>query len=241
MFDRYGDTFATDGAYSEGVNYVFPGAVFVTSPGESRFLSGMNPGSPKHCSLEILSGTHIPPDWQGEFVTNDFSWSPRMPFYGNSEPKHYMGRQQPEIITTEHVAFRPIDAQMGPDGALYIADWYNPIIQHGEVDFRDPRRDRTHGRVWRVSFPERAPDLWPDFAQANADQLISMLEAPSLKIRQFAREHLWPMVRKDASGVLAKVRAWRDAAPDDATKPCVHLNNNGSAKSRGKHKPMHWN
>ena len=40
---------------------------------------------------------------------------------------------------------------MGPDGAIYIADWYNPIIQHGEVDFRDPRRDLTHGRIWRVT------------------------------------------------------------------------------------------
>ena len=40
---------------------------------------------------------------------------------------------------------------MGPDGAIYIADWYNPIIQHGEVDFRDPRRDVTHGRIWRVT------------------------------------------------------------------------------------------
>jgi len=40
---------------------------------------------------------------------------------------------------------------MGPDGAIYIADWYNPIIQHGEVDFRDPRRDLTRGRIWRVT------------------------------------------------------------------------------------------
>jgi hypothetical protein len=38
------------------------------------------------------------------------------------------------------VTFRPIDVKMGPDGAIYIADWYNPIIQHGEVDFRDERR-----------------------------------------------------------------------------------------------------
>ena len=40
--------------------------------------------------------------------------------------------------------------RFGPDGGLYIADWSNPIIQHGEVDFRDPRRDHEHGRIWRV-------------------------------------------------------------------------------------------
>ncbi len=218
VFDRYGDTFATDGAYSEGINYVFPGAVFVTAPGESRFLSGMNPGSPKHCGLTILSGTHIPPEWQGDYVTNDFRGHRVCRFTVAPNQSTYTSRQQPEIITTPHVAFRPIDAQMGPDGALYLADWYNPIIQHGEVDFRDPRRDRTHGRVWRVSFPGRQPDLWPDFKQATTDQLLSLLEAPSLKVRQFAREHLWPQVRENAPAVLSKVRAWRDAAPDDATK-----------------------
>ena len=61
-----------------------------------------------------------------------------------------------EVIKSNHPAFRPIDVKMGPDGALYIADWYNPIIQHGEVDFRDPRRDKTHGRIWRVTAKGRA-------------------------------------------------------------------------------------
>ena len=61
-----------------------------------------------------------------------------------------------EVIKSNHPAFRPIDVKMGPDGALYIADWYNPIIQHGEVDFRDPRRDHTHGRIWRVTAKGRA-------------------------------------------------------------------------------------
>ena len=37
----------------------------------------------------------------------------------------------------------PYGAVIGPDGALYVADWSNPIIQHGDVDFRDPRRDHV--------------------------------------------------------------------------------------------------
>jgi hypothetical protein len=61
----------------------------------------------------------------------------------------------PDVIKASHPAFRPIDVKQGPDGAIYIADWYNPIIQHGEVDFRDPRRDRTHGRIWRIKAKER--------------------------------------------------------------------------------------
>ena len=69
-FDAHGESFVTDGAYFEGINYAFPDSVFVTSPGATRWLKGLNPGSPKHCGLEILSGTHIPPTWSGNLVAS---------------------------------------------------------------------------------------------------------------------------------------------------------------------------
>lgn len=218
MFDASGESFVTDGAYFEGINYTFPGAVFVSSPGETRFVKGMNPGSPKHCGLEILSGTHIPPSWSGDLVTSDFRGHRVCRFTLSPNQSTYVSRQQPEILTSKHIAFRPIDARMGPDGTLFVADWYNPIIQHGEVDFRDERRDREHGRIWRVSFEGRPLDHWPDFESATRDQLIEMLESPSLAVRQFAREHLWPMVRANADEVLAAVKQWRDSASDEKTK-----------------------
>ncbi|MBI1784293.1 sorbosone dehydrogenase, partial [Candidatus Sumerlaeota bacterium] len=150
-FDYWGVSFVTDGAGGEGINYTFPGAVFLTAPGAARILSGLNPGSPKHCSLEILSGQHLPDDWQGNLITNDFRGHRVCRFIVSEEGSGFTSREQPELIKSDFVAFRPIDVKMGPDGAIYIADWYNPIIQHGEVDFRDPRRDHSHGRIWRVT------------------------------------------------------------------------------------------
>lgn len=212
IFDAHGESFATDGAYFEGINYVFPDSIFVTSPGATRWLGGMNPGSPKHCGLEIISGGHFPESWSGDLVTSDFRGHRVCRFTVRPSGTTYTSRQQPEIINSSHIAFRPIDARMGPDGALYVADWYNPIIQHGEVDFRDERRDRVHGRIWRVHFPGRPLDKLPDFVAASTDELIAMLEAPSLAVRQFAREHLWPRVGEDADAVLGAVVRWRDAA-----------------------------
>ena len=66
---------------------------------------------------------------------------------------------------------------MGPDGALYIADWYNPIIQHGEVDFRDPRRDHTHGRIWRVTAKGRPLVQPPKLVEAIGRSAARFSEA----------------------------------------------------------------
>ncbi len=210
--DHVGESFATDGAYFEGINYVFPDSVFVTSPGATRWLKGLNPGSPKHCGLTILSGTHVPPQWSGDLVANDFRSHRVCRFSLRPNGSSYISRQQPEIVTTQHVAFRPIDAAMGFDGALYIADWYNPIIQHGEVDFRDERRDREHGRIWRISFPERPLDPWPDFEKAPVDELLDLLEDPSLSVRQFSREELWRRAAAEEAQVLVKYQQWAGRA-----------------------------
>ncbi len=189
-FDRWGQSFATDGAYGEGINYVFPGAVFVTAPGLKRRLTGLNPGSPKHCGLEILSGRHLPDEWRGTMVTNDFRAHRVCRFSVTEQSSGYASRQEPELITTSHGAFRPIDVKMGPDGAIYIADWYNLIIQHGEVDFRDDRRDHVHGRIWRITAEDR--DLSPrvDPAALSIMELLDLLTYPEDWIRLHAKLEL---------------------------------------------------
>ncbi len=189
-FDRWGQLFATDGAGGEGINYIFPGAVFPTSPGAQRVLHGMNPGSPKFCGLEIVSGRHLPDDWQGDCITHDFRGHRVCRFKLSEAGSSYTAREMPELIKSSHVAFRPIDVKMGPDGAIYIADWYNPIIQHGEVDFRDPRRDHTHGRIWRVSRKDRPLVKRPQLVGASVDTLLEALKAPEQWTRQQAKRVL---------------------------------------------------
>lgn len=188
--DGFGQSLATDGAYFEGINYAFPEAVFVTSPGAQRWLSGLNPGSPKHSGLEIISGGAMPAEMQGRLVTNDFRSHRVCLFEIARQGSGYRSVQLPELVRTQHVAFRPIDVKMGGDGAIYIADWYNPIIQHGEVDFRDPRRDTEHGRIWRITAKGHKPLTRPDYAHMNEAALCGLLRDSALWVRQFARMEL---------------------------------------------------
>ena len=151
-FDRWGQSFATDGAGGEGINYCLPGAYYVTAPDAVRILHGPQPRQPQvlRARGRSAAGT-CPSRWRGNLLTNDFRGNRVCRFVVSDDGAGFAAREQAELIKTRHVAFRPIDVKMGPDGAIYIADWYNPIIQHGEVDFRDPRRDHTRGRIWRVT------------------------------------------------------------------------------------------
>ena len=101
---------------------------------------------------------------------------------------------------------------MGPDGAIYIADWYNPIIQHGEVDFRDPRRDMTHGRIWRITAKDRplVPAAEAGGRHARTD-LLEALKSPEEWTRHHAKRHL---KERGAKAVLpALANAWSRERP----------------------------
>ncbi|MGC1275837.1 MAG: PVC-type heme-binding CxxCH protein [Planctomycetaceae bacterium] len=187
-FDDWGQEFATDGAFGEGVNYVFPGAAFISAVDAPRILHGLTPGQPKHCGLAILSGRHLPDDYAGTFVTNDFRGNRVNRFALEDSQSGYVARQLNDLVWTDHVAFRPVDANTGPDGAIYIADWYNPIIQHGEVDFRDPRRDRIHGRIWRVTAKDRPLVPKPKLTEATPGDLVAALKSPERWTRDAARQ-----------------------------------------------------
>jgi putative heme-binding domain-containing protein len=203
-FDRWGQSFATDGAGFEGITYALPGGSFGSIPNPPRYVQGLNPGSPKYCGLEVLSGRHMPDDWQGNLLTNDFRGNRVCRFVLSEDGAGFAAQEQPELIRTRHVAFRPIDVKMGPDGAIYIADWYNPIIQHGEVDFRDPRRDHTRGRIWRVTAKGRSLVERPKLADASTEALLDALKAPEDWTRHFAKR----VLKERGPSVLPALAAW---------------------------------
>jgi len=98
----------------------------------------------------------------------------------------YVTTEQPDLVRTTDLSFRPIDVRLGPDGALYVADWSNPVINHGEVDFRDPRRDKHMGRIWRIT-KKGAPALkWADLTKIPARDLTLKISSDSQWERQQA-------------------------------------------------------
>ena len=193
QFDEYGQSFVTDGAGGQGVSWGIEGATYFTYSQMRRELQSISPGSyPKFCGLEIVNSPLFPQDWQGNMVTCDFRAHRVVRFGMEEQGSGYQTKELPDLLRTTNVTFRPIDVKLGPDGALYIADWSNPIIQHGEVDFRDRRRDKENGRIWRVAPVGKAIPL-SDLRRS---------EAPAIVAKQLSSAVPWD--RQRAQRVIAE-------------------------------------
>jgi putative heme-binding domain-containing protein len=87
---------------------------------------------------------------------------------------------QPDFVLSSDEFFRPVSVTVGPDGCLYIVDWYNKIISHNEVPRNHPERDKTRGRIWRVKPKGVQSFEVPDFTKISGQQLLAKLSSPSL-------------------------------------------------------------
>ena len=86
----------------------------------------------------------------------------------------------PDLLTSEDDWFRPVNMEFGPDGSLYIADWYNKIISHNELPTTHPDRDKSHGRIWRIRHVSQKPRMIPDLNVVKTEELVNHLKSPSL-------------------------------------------------------------
>jgi putative heme-binding domain-containing protein len=203
-FDRWGNSFGTDGAGGDGIHYLVPGFTYPHFPSGEKHFPGLNPGHPKYCGNETISGRHFPEEWQGNIVANDFRANRVVRFAVSDDGAGFSSKLLPDLITSTDRAFRPIDVRMGPDGALYIADWYNPIINHGEVGFRDPRRDKAHGRIWRVTAKGRPLLARPKLVGVPVRDVVEQLKSPEGWTRHFAKRALAERDPREVREALAE-------------------------------------
>ena len=92
----------------------------------------------------------------------------------------------PDFLTSEDDWFRPVNIEFGPDGCLYIADWYNKIVSHNEVATSHPDRDKSHGRIWRIRHKSQKPREIPNFYEVKTNELVGYLKSPSIWAKRAA-------------------------------------------------------
>ena len=105
---------------------------------------------------ELLSSRHFPEEMQGNLIVlNTIGFRGLLNYKLTEDGAGLKSTEVEPILQSADENFRPVDAEVGPDGALYIADWHNPIIGHMQHNLRDTSRDQEHGRIYRVTYPGR--------------------------------------------------------------------------------------
>lgn len=215
-FDDYGDSFLSDGAGLQGISWAMPRATYFTLAPARREAPSISPGRyPKFCGVEIVRSPLFPADWQGDVITADFRAHRVVRFKYAESGAGFVTQEMPDLLRTTADSFRPIDQRIGPDGALYVADWSNPIIQHGEVDFRDPRRDKSNGRIWRIAPKGSKPPARVDLGLLSVSELLDLLISPS----GYEQAQATRLLRsRNANEVLPALDRWTRARTSDVAR-----------------------
>ncbi len=157
MFDSLGDLWSAD-CHSSPVYMLLRGAYY-PSFGRPHDGLGFAPGVCEHshgstaiAGMVHYDATNFPAEYrENTFVGNVMTCRINRDAYAVKGSTR-IAKEQPDFLSCDDPWFRPVDVQLGADGALYIADFYNRIIGHYEVPLDHPGRDRERGRIWRVVY-----------------------------------------------------------------------------------------
>lgn len=214
--DEYGQGIfmETSGAAHNNIGQAMAPFVYPHKPASPPAI--LRRGRP-NAGSEIIYSRHFPEDVQGTYVHcqvigfNGTRWD-RL-HYDGDQASGYTTEQMPQdLMSSPDANYRPVGCELGPDGTLYIIDWCNPLIGHMQFSVRDPRRDRTHGRVWRIRHADRPLVETPNIAQAGREELLELLRAYEQNTRDRARRRLQ---RDNPAQVLPMVDSWLSDLDED--------------------------
>ncbi|MHC4428771.1 MAG: PVC-type heme-binding CxxCH protein, partial [Planctomycetota bacterium] len=184
VFDDFGASILADASGGDNHGFTHVSIPFEYPHKPKAPARVLNRGRPT-AGCEIISSRHFPEEVQGTFLVNQ-----SIGFHGTRwdrlTPQGSTWEAEPmpaDLLSSADVNFRPVAMEIGPDGALYIVDWCNPIVGHMQYSVRDPRRDHSHGRVWRVRHRTRDLVQPVNVHDASVADLLGYLRLPERNTR----------------------------------------------------------
>ncbi len=176
----------------------------------------------------ILSSGHFPEEMQGDFlICNTIGFlgvkAYDLDLDGDGDKRklgQVWGTPGKELLRSADKNFRPTDAVIGADGALYVSDWQNVIIGHMQHNIRDPNRDHAHGRIVRLTMKGRSLQQPVKIHGEPIEALLENLKHPVDGVRHRTRVEL--SARK-SSEVIGATRQWMKGFNPDDEKEAHHL------------------
>ena len=127
----------------------------------------------------LLTSRHFPDEFQGNFLDcNVISFQGIYRVKMSEDGSGLKGQTLEDLISSTDPNFRPTAVNVGPDGAIYVADMYEGQIAH--LRHHEGKIDITNGRIYRLSNPEAKPRRAPKLALrrpriVNAEAMLMVI------------------------------------------------------------------
>jgi len=154
----------------------------------------------------LLTSAHFPEEYWGDYLNpNVIGFQGIFRVKLSDDGSGLKGTRQTDIVQSKDPNFRPIDTATGPDGALYVIDWHNPLIGHLQSHLRDFNRDHVHGRIYRITHESRPLAWQPKIDGEPIPVLLELLKRKENQIRNLAKIELG---KHDSAKVIAATKTW---------------------------------
>jgi putative membrane-bound dehydrogenase-like protein len=209
-YDKYGQSILMDTSGQSQYNFSSLISPYVGFEKPRKGPPVVKRGRPTAGS-DIIYSAHWPEEMQGVYVHSQC-----IGFLGThldklksdgSKNSGYFSEPMPQPILSSDIGnYRPVCSEIGMDGALYIADWVNPLIGHMQFNLRDPRRDHSHGRIYRVTHKENAVLPKINLTELDIAGLLDVIKTTTEQNTRDRARRLLQTMDKDA--VVAATNKW---------------------------------
>jgi len=211
VFDRWGNDIITDA--TGNANYFGPafsgmltGDAGSKHPGMKQFWNRPSRPCP---GTGMVSSRHFPEDWQGNFLNaNVIGFQGIFRVKVSEDGAGLKGETLEDLIKGDNNQipnFRPSCMAVAPDGSIYFCDWAKELIGHMQHHIRDPGRDKTHGRIYRITFEGRQLLKPVKIDGEPIEKLLAALTTPEDDVRTRAKIEL---SKHDSAKVIAATKKW---------------------------------
>jgi putative heme-binding domain-containing protein len=223
--DRYGNRITAD-CHSKPLTSLFPGASYPSfgrpDDGLGFFPAMMDHlhGSTAISGVSLYDADSFPAEYRDQIYSGNVMTSRINRDRLDRKGATLVATEIQDFLTSDDPWFRPVDIQLGPDGALYVADFYNRIIGHYEVPLEHPGRDRDSGRIWRIRHQD-APrtSLRVSSQEFHLESLFNELAQHNVTRRQLALDALTDIALRNKASAesIVKIAASRLQSDDELT------------------------
>jgi putative membrane-bound dehydrogenase-like protein len=232
-FDKYGNAFVS-ACVIDHLFHMAPGGTYQRQAGApaNPYAYELLPSIVDHkhhmaayCGVCVYEGDQYPAEYRGRVFMGNIHENAlnhdRLIPNGSS----FKAVAEPNFLKSTDGWFMPVSEQVGPDGAVWVADWYDkyPCYQNAQADPEGV--DRARGRIWRVLYtgkdtPGSRPEKGMDLKKLKSEELVKVLEHPNVWQRRTAQRLLMERIqtREDAPTTSALLNIM-----DSSVRTASHL------------------